>query len=172
MLGLLHFEQELELLRKELIVLREVVAEERERLDERPSPGHDLRAAVGDEVDDRELLKDADRIVRADDVDGTREPDVAGASRSGTEHDRRRGDDVVRAMVLADAEDLEPQPVGELDLLEEIAHPLAGRHLPACLRIGCQLTEGVDTELHRAPYETRNARAFADRSGARHASSC
>ena len=38
------------------------------------------------------------------------------------EHDRRRGDDEVRPVVLADAEDVEPDLVGELDLLEQVAH--------------------------------------------------
>ena len=41
------------------------------------------------------------------------------------EHDRRRGDGEVGAVVLADAEDVEPDLVGELDLLEQVAQPLA-----------------------------------------------
>ena len=40
------------------------------------------------------------------------------------EHDRGRGDDEVRAMVLAHAEDVEADLVGELDLLHQVAQPL------------------------------------------------
>ena len=42
------------------------------------------------------------------------------------EHDRGRGDREVGAVVLADAEDVEADLVGELDLLEQVAQPLAG----------------------------------------------
>ena len=45
-------------------------------------------------------------------------------ARRGGEHDRGRGDDEVRPVVLADAEDVEPDLVGQLDLLEQVAHPL------------------------------------------------
>ena len=40
------------------------------------------------------------------------------------EHDGRRRDDEVGTVVLADAEDVEPDLVGELDLLDEVAHAL------------------------------------------------
>jgi hypothetical protein len=60
------------------------------------------------------------------------------------EHDRGRGDDVVVPVVLADAEDVEPEPVGELDLLEQIVHPLLRGDLPPGLRIRRQVAEGVD----------------------------
>ena len=40
------------------------------------------------------------------------------------EHDGRRGDREVGAVVLADAEHVEPDLVGELDLLDQVAQPL------------------------------------------------
>ncbi len=48
-------------------------------------------------------------------------------SARGGEHDGGRGDDEVGAVVLADAEDVEPDLVGELDLLDQVAHPLPRR---------------------------------------------
>ena len=42
------------------------------------------------------------------------------------EGDCRRGDDEVGAMVLADREHVEAELVGELGLLEQVAHPLLG----------------------------------------------
>ena len=49
--------------------------------------------------------------------------------------------------MLADAEHLEAEPVGELDLLEQVVHPFCRRHLSPRLRIRRQLAEGVDAEL-------------------------
>ena len=63
--------------------------------------------------------------------DRARQPDPLGARRGGGEHDRRRRDGEVGAVVLADAEDVEPDLVGELDLLEQVAQPLPGH--PPCL---------------------------------------
>ena len=59
-------EQQLELLGEELVVVVEVVAEEREGLDERAAAGHDLGAPAGEQVERRELLEDADRVVGAE----------------------------------------------------------------------------------------------------------
>ena len=52
------------------------------------------------------------------------EPDAARPRGARCEHDRGRGDGEVGAVVLADAEDVEADLVGELDLLDEVAQPL------------------------------------------------
>ena len=65
----------------------------------------------------------------------------------GGEHDRRRGDGEVGTVVLADAEDVEADLVGELDLLDEVAQALLGL-TSAGRRVGGQLAEGVDADLH------------------------
>ena len=46
------------------------------------------------------------------------------AFRGGGEHDRGRGHDEVRPVMLADAEDVEADLIGELDLLHQIAKAL------------------------------------------------
>src|SRR5690349_19855249 len=51
-------------------------------------------------------------------------------------------------MVLADAEDVEPDGVGQLDLLEQVVHPLCRRDRLPGDGIRRQLAEGVDTQLH------------------------
>ena len=58
-----HGEQKIELFGEQFVVVVEVVAEQREGFDERTAPGHDLGAAAGDEIEGRELLIDAHRIV-------------------------------------------------------------------------------------------------------------
>ena len=48
----------------------------------------------------------------------------------GGQHDRRRGDGEVGPVVLADAEDVEPDLVGEHRLLDQVAQALRGRDRP------------------------------------------
>ncbi len=63
--------------------------------------------------------------------------------RGGSQRDRPRRDGVVRAVMLADAEDVEADPVVQLDLLDEVAKPLRGTHARANVR------ERVEAEFHR-----------------------
>ena len=70
------------------------------------------------------------------------------APRRGGEHDRRRRDDEVGSVVLADAEDVEPELVGQLDLLEQVGQPLLLADRLAGLRIGSPVGERVEAELH------------------------
>ena len=139
---LAQLQQPDELLLEEPVVVGQVVAEQRERLDEGAAADHDLGTAAREQVDRRELLEDADRIVGAEHVDGAREPDPLRPDRGGREDGRRGRDGEVRPVVLPDAEDVEPDLVGELDLLDQVPQPLLG------VEPGRQLSEGVDPELH------------------------
>ena len=125
-LGVADREQQLELLGEQLVVVVEVVAEQRERLGERAAAGHDLGASAREQVDLGELLEDPHRIVGAEHGDRAREPDPLGPHRDRGQHDGRRRDEEVGAVVLADREHVEPQLVGELGLLHQVAHPLLG----------------------------------------------
>ena len=58
--------------------------------------------------------------------DGAREPDAARPFRRRGEYDRGRRYGEVRPVVLADAEDVQADPIGELDLLEQVAQALGG----------------------------------------------
>ena len=63
-------------------------------------------------------------IVRAEDGDRARQPDPLRPLRRRREDDGRRRDHVVRTVVFADAEDIEADLVGELDLFHQVAHAL------------------------------------------------
>ena len=137
-----QLQQQVELLGVELVVVLEVVAEEREGLDERAAAGHDLRAAAREQVDLGEVLEDADRVVGAQHGDRAREADPLGGDGRGGQRDRRRGDEEVLAMVLADGEHVEAELVGQPDLLHEVAHALLGADARA------EIGEGGDSEFH------------------------
>ncbi len=68
--------------------------------------------------------------------------------RRGRQHDRRRRDGEVGPVVLADAEDVEPDLIRELDLLDEVAQALPGRDRAPCRRVGGHLAEAVEADLH------------------------
>ena len=114
------FQQQLELFLEKGIVVVELQAEERVGLDERAAAGDDFGAAVGDEIERGEFLEDADGIGGAENGDGAREADVFCARRGGGQDDRRRGVEKFGAVVLADAEDVEADFVGEFDFVEEV----------------------------------------------------
>ena len=64
------------------------------------------------------------------------------------EHDGGRRHGEVGAVMLADAEDVETDLVGELDLLDEVAQTCGRIDRAARHRVGGQLGEGVEPEFH------------------------
>ena len=144
-------QQELELFGEQGLVVVEVVAEQREGLDEGAAAGHDLGPSARQAVERGELLVDAHRVVGREHRDGAREADALRPRRADRERHRRGRDGVVRPVVLAEAEHVEADAVGELDLLHEIgegpveADRLAGRG------IAPGLDKGVDAEFHANP---------------------
>ena len=113
-----------------------------------PRPGHDLGAPAGEQVERRELLEDAHRVVRAEHADRARQPDALRALGRGREHDRGRGDGEVRPVVLADAEDVEPDLSASSISSIRLRSRSRGRDRPARDRVGGELREGVETEFH------------------------
>ena len=75
-------------------------------------------------------------------------------------------------MVLADAEDVEADLVGQLDLLNQVAQPLSSADHLAAAGIGRDLAERIDPELHRHSgcrhlfYHRRELVHLADHDGA------
>src|SRR3984893_8239904 len=137
-----NLEQLLELFGEQTVVVRKVVAEERERLDERAAAGHDLRAAAREQIDRCKLLEHTHRIVRAQHAYSACQPDRLRAFRSSCEHDCGRRHGEVGSVVLADAEHVEPDLIGQLYFFQEIAESLCGSD--GLVR---QLREGIDTKF-------------------------
>ena len=147
---------------EQLVVAREVEAEERIRLGERAAAEDHLGAAVRDRVERREALEHAHRIVGAQHGDGGAEPDAAGARRDRREHDLGGGDGEVGAVVLADAEGVEPELVGQHGLLDDVTQH-AGLRLQTGDRIEGDVTEGVEPEGERGHFQlsTSNSQNLA-----------
>ena len=141
-------DQQLQLLLEQLVVVVEVVAEQRERLREGAAARHDLGASARQEVERREVLEHPDRVIGADHAHRAGEPDAFGALRCGGQHHRGRGHDQVRPVMFTDAEDVQAELVGELDLLQQVPHPLLGTDRLPGLRVGVELREGVEADLH------------------------
>ena len=101
------------------------------------APDDDLGASFGDEVERRELLNDADRISGAEHSPGAGQADV------------RRVEKFL-AMMFADAEQIEPDAVGDRHFVEQTLHPLGGRYDFPRRRIGDDRREAVDADFPAA----------------------
>ena len=122
----LQLEQQVQLLREQRVVVLQRQPEERERFGEAAASGHDLRATVREEVERGELLEHPHGVRRTEHGDGAREPDAFGAGRRCRQDDGRGGIQEFLAVVLADAEDIQPELVGQLDFFEQLAEAFGG----------------------------------------------
>ena len=142
-----QLEQQVELFGKQRVVVAEIVAEQRERFDEGAAPRHDLGAPARQQVERRELLEHADRIVRREHRHRAGQLDLLGAfGGRGKNHRRRRGG-VVGAVMLAEAEHVEADLVGKLDLFDQVAQPLMRADVAGAF-FRADVGEGVETEFH------------------------
>src|SRR2546423_2793429 len=139
-------EQQVELLGEQLVVVLEAVSEQRERVDEGAAADHHLRAALRQQVERGEVLKDPHRIRRAEDGYRAGETNATRPRRGGGENHGRGGVEEVLAMMLPNAEHIQPDLVRVLDLLHEVAQALRGTQRSAGLVV-CR-GETVDSQLH------------------------
>lgn len=108
---------------------------QREGLDARAAAHDHLRATIGHRVQGGVALEDADRVVSREDGDRRAEADVRGArGERGEDHVGRR-DRKLLGVMLTDAEEVHPQPVGQRGLLDDVADGLAVGDPPA-LHVG------------------------------------
>lgn len=141
-------EEEVELLGEEGVVVLEVEAEEGEGFDEGAATGDDLGAASRDEVEGGEFLEDAHGVGGGEDCDGAGEADLLGEGGRGGEDDGGGRVEVLDAVMLADAEDVEAELIGEGDLFEEVAEAVGGSDGGAGDGIGECGSETIYTDLH------------------------
>ena len=137
--------EEVDLLLEELLVVPQVVAEQRERLDAGAAPEDDFGATVRDGVERRVALEDADRVVRADDGDRRPEMDAGRAGGDRREHDVTGGQGEVVGVVLADTEVVDPHLVGQDPFVDQVANRLGVRQRLAVVAVG-DVAERVQTE--------------------------
>src|SRR4051812_3778927 len=143
------FEKQVEVFRKERVVIVEAQTKQRKRIDERAPAGDDFRTATGYEVDGCKFLKHAHRIGRAENGHGARKAYAVRSRRGGAENHSRRRIQEILAMVLPDAKGVEPHLVGELDLFDQV--PKAGAGIDRAARIGVCRSEAIDADLHWPP---------------------
>ncbi len=121
------------LLEQDLVVVQRV-AEQGERLGERAAAENDLGSPVGDGVQGAEALVHPNRVIRAEDGDGGPEFQTLGTAGDGREQHLWGADREIRAMVLAHAEEVHAEPVGQLGF---------GDDVPEDARVGQETAFGV-----------------------------
>src|SRR6185503_20885232 len=108
--------------------------------------------AAGEQIHGREVLKDANGVVRAEDRNGARQPNSFGAHGGGAEHDGRGRHGIVGAMMFAHAEYIQAYFVRELDLFDEIAQP------PLRADVGRRVGKAVYANVHSQKLRARHTR--------------
>src|ERR1700723_2231530 len=142
------FQQQLEFFLEKGIVILELQAEKRVRLDERSAAGDDFGATVRNEIERGEFLEDTDWIGSAEHGDCAGEANIFRARRGCGQNDRWRRVEKFWPMMLADAEDVEADSIGEFDFVEQAAQALRRRERFAGDRVGDRCGKAVDANLH------------------------
>src|SRR5437899_6999046 len=137
-------------------VVLEVEAEQRKRLDGRASADHHFGPAARQQVEGCEFLEQTNRVNGAQHRHRTREPDGLRARRGRTEDDGRGGIEELAAVVLPNAKRIQPELIGVLDLLDQIAQTVGCADRAAVLGERCR--EAVDTDFHVFLQGTRPSR--------------
>ena len=132
------FGEQVELLGEQPLVVLEREAEEREGFREGAAADDDFGAAIGNGVERRKTLEDADWVVRAQHGDGRAETDAAGLGGDACQHHFGRRDSEVVAVMLADADEVDAHLVGQ--------HAF-GDHVAQHLRLGLQFALEVDGDV-------------------------
>ena len=117
-------EEHAQLLLEQGVVVREIVAEQRIGLDERAAAGNDLGPAVGDQVQRGELFEEPHGVLGGQHRHGRAQPKVGGFPGDGRQHDFRRREGEVVAVVLAQAHEAEACLVRQLGELDHLLQPL------------------------------------------------
>ena len=138
--------KEVELFLEQGFVVVERVTKEGEGFDEGATAEDGFGAAVGDGIERGKALVDADRVVGAEDGDSGAEADVAGLAGDGGQDDLRGGDGEVRAMMLADGENVDAGLVGQDALGHDVAQDLGLVERRAVGGSG-DVAEGVEAEF-------------------------
>ena len=110
-----------DLVLEQLLVPRQVVAEERVRLGERSAAENHFSAAVRQGVQRREALKDAHGIVGAQNGDRGAEEDPARPAGDRREDDLGRRNRKIGPMMLTDTERIEAEFVGQDGFFHDVA---------------------------------------------------
>ena len=101
-----------------------------------------------DQVQRGKLLEDAHRVRRAEHRDGAREPDISSARRSSSQkHDGRRIQKL-RAVMFANAENIQAHMVGKLDLLQQMLHAIHWTQREPRSRVRDSRCKTVNADLH------------------------
>jgi hypothetical protein len=142
-------QQQVEFFGEQRLIVFQRKAEQREGLDERASPGHQLGTAIAEQVQRGEVLEQAHRVGGAEDAHRAVEPDAARGRGQRAQHHAGGRDGVVRAVVFAHPEHVQARLIGQPGRGHQFvqALPRGGRVAGA----GGQVAKGVDTDFHVNP---------------------
>ena len=147
-LAVADVQQQAEFLREQYVIIGRVVAEQRERLDERAASGDDFGPAAADHVQAGEVLIHPDRISHPEQSGRAGDPDPRGPGRGCCQdHGRSRGEEI-GTVVLAEREDIQAQLVGQLRVAEDLTHPVHRPLWTSGALVPLQVAKRKDAKFH------------------------
>ena len=108
----------------------------------------DFRAAVGDDVQDGEILRNADRVVVRQQGDAGGEPDAFGLAGDPGEEDLRDGLDKAGEMMLAADQRVEAERFGGQQIYHDMGVTLILRRPDSGHRIGPVIAQTAQADFH------------------------
>src|ERR1700733_15181275 len=144
-------EKQFEFLREESVIVSRIETEQRIGLAEGTPANDNFGTAFRNQVEGSELLKHPHRVGGTQHRNRAREPDRLGAGSRSRQDDCRSRVQKFGTVVFAHAEDVEPNPISNLDLFKEIGHAIGSRRWLARPRIGEDCCKTIDADLHNGP---------------------
>src|SRR5712691_9450998 len=142
-------EQQIELFRKQRVVVLQSKTEQREGVNERTTAYHHLRASLRNQIECGEILEYSYGIGRAQYRYRAGETNAVRSRRCRCENDNRRGVQEVLAVMLADSEDIESNLIGVFDLLDQVTQTL--RFTERSTAVGMRRREAINSDFHSWP---------------------
>ena len=146
-LGVADFEQQIEFLVEQRIVIAKVEAEKRERFGKRAAPDDQFGAPARNQIERGIRLEDPHRIGGAQNRDRARQANVFGARRARRQNDRRRRIEIFAAMMFANAKNIQARRIRAFDAFEQIVERTL-RIAPVSLFVGRNRRKTVDANFH------------------------
>src|SRR6266550_4011055 len=142
-------EQQIELLRKQRVVVLQSKTEQREGVNERTTAYDHLRAPLRNEIECGEILEYSHGIGRAQDRYRAGETNAARSRRRRCENDGRRGIQEILTMVFSDSEDIQSDLISVFDLLDQVTQAL--RFTERSTGVSVRGREAINSDLHSSP---------------------
>ncbi|MNE25965.1 hypothetical protein D3C80_1193130 [compost metagenome] len=144
---LIQLQQQLQIFGEQLLVVLQIISEQREGLDKSPASVNNFRPSAGQQIQCREVLEDPHRVSGAEHSGRTGQFDPFGHLGNRSKHNRHRRDDKVQPVMLPDTKDVEAGFIRKLGCRNDLLQPLLRADPLPGMAVCHQVAQCIDAEL-------------------------